>query len=50
MQKKLFDRYDAHVDENYDASKIRCDGNGQIDRIHPKKAEDTEMFRLQALR
>ena len=50
MREKLFAWYEQHADDRYDASKIRCDGNGQIDRIYPKKADDTEMFRLSALR
>ena len=50
MREKLFAWYDCHVDENYDASKIRCDGNGQIERIYPRAEKDTDMFRLQALR
>ena len=50
MRERLFAWYDCHVDANYDASKIHCDGNGQIDKIFPRQEKDTDMFRLQALR
>lgn len=46
LRKELFAWYDRHGDEHYDASKIRCDGNGQIDRIWPRQEKDTDMFRL----
>jgi hypothetical protein len=49
MREKLFAWNDHHVDEDYDASKIRCDGNGQTDKIFPRQEKDTDMFRLRVL-
>ena len=47
LRKELFDWYERHGDARYDASLIRCDGNGQIERIWPRLEKDTDMFRLQ---
>lgn len=43
----LFSWYAQHTDPRYDASKIFCDGSGQIRPIFPRASKDTDMFRLQ---
>lgn len=46
LRNTLFDWYDKHADPNYDASRIRCDGMGQTNRIYPRAEKDSDMFRL----
>ena len=46
LRKALFAWYDVYVEPKYDASKIRCDGIGQIDVIDSESKKASDMFRL----
>lgn len=44
LRASLFAWYEAHVDPRFDATKVQCNGDGQIAPIYPK-FNDSAMFR-----
>ena len=44
LRSELFAWYEEHADERFDASKVQCNGFGQLTPIHPRREKDEEMF------